>query len=347
MTNASKTYEKLANWIYCILHNDSINFFAYDKRFISLFEKELFFLYCLEKKYSKDVDLGNKFSVKSLIHDYNQKIGKNFTLPFEAKVDLNNLDDEINYLFVYCHNVFNVDLNKLAKNNSFMQKTSKIESANKFIENNNQQKLNFAINTNMKILEQIKLGKIFIYTSRPRIIPILKRIFLLFLLINILLIIFMMIISIRIDGLWLSSDSMIDTRWNIINYFLLLFLNIAFFSKFIREIMNNRNDNIKYYFQWRPALLIFAINFFSFIYVDFNQFKVIENYDKSQLDDRFLYLSLVSYWYVWFMIILVLIGIFLVIMLAIHYNPKKDITMIRKLIEQQISEIDKNRENAN
>jgi hypothetical protein len=47
------------------------------------------------------------------------------------------------------------------------------------------------------------------------------------------------------------------------------------------------------------------------------------------------------------MIILVLIGIFLVIMLAIHYNPKKDITMIRKLIEQQISEIDKNRENAN
>ena len=158
-------------------------------------------MYCLEKKYSKHVDLGNKFLVKSLIHDYNQKIGKNFTLPFEAKVDLNNLDDEINYLFVYCHNVFNVDLNKLAKNNSFIQKTSKIESANKFIENNNQQKLNFAINTNMKILEQIKLGKIFIYTSRPRIIPILKRIFLLFLLINILLIIFMMIISIRIDGL--------------------------------------------------------------------------------------------------------------------------------------------------
>jgi hypothetical protein len=47
------------------------------------------------------------------------------------------------------------------------------------------------------------------------------------------------------------------------------------------------------------------------------------------------------------MIIIVLIGIFLVIMLAIHYNPKKDIAMIRKLIEQQISEIDKNKEDAN
>ena len=55
--------------------------------------------------------------------------------------------------------------------------------------------------------------------------------------------------------------------------------------------------------------------------------------------------------FIWILILgelnLLLIGIFLVIMLAIHYNPKKDITMIRKLIEQQISEIDKNRENAN
>ena len=348
MTNDNTTYERLANWIYCILHNDSINFFTHDKRFISLFEKELFFLYCLEKKHSKNIDLGNKFLVKSLIQDYNQKIGKNFVLPLGTRVDLNNLDDEINYLFIYCRNVFKVDLNELAKNSNLSkQKTIEIDQANNLLENNNQQTFNFGNNTNMKILEQIKLGKIFIYTSRPKIIPILKKIFSLFLLINIFLIIFMIIISIRINGLYLGSDSTINTQWNIINYFFLLFINVTFFLKFIPEVVNNQNDNTKYYFQWRSALLIFAINFFSFIYVDFNQFKEIENYDKSQLEDRFLYLSLVSYWYVWFMIIIVLIGIFLVIMLAIHYNPKKDIAMIRKLIEQQISEIDKNKEDAN
>ena len=346
MINANKTYEKLANWIYCILHNDSINFFTNNNRFISLFEKELFFLYCLEKKCSKDINLGNKFLVKSLIHDYNKRIGKNFVLPFKTKVDLNNLDDEINYLFVYCRNVYKVDLNELAKNNLFKQKTIETNHVNNFDEKKNQQKFNFVNSTDMKILEQIKLGKIFIYMSRPKIIPILKKIFSFLFLINILLIIFMVIISIRINGLCLSSDSTINTQWNIINYFFLLFLNITFFSKFIQETMNKHNDNIKYYFQWRPALLIFTINFFSFIYADFNLFKAIENYDKSQLDDYFLYFSLVSYWYAWLMIIMSLISIFLLIILAIHYNPKKDITMIRKLIEQQISEFDKNTENA-
>ncbi|MBQ7749263.1 hypothetical protein IJR75_01490 [bacterium] len=170
-------------------------------------------MYCLEKKYSKNIDLGNKFLVKSLIQDYNQKIGKNFVLPLGTRVDLNNLDDEINYLFVYCRNVFKVDLNELAKNSNLSkQKTIEIDQANNLLENNKQQTFNFGNNTNMKILEQIKLGKIFIYTSRPKIIPILKKIFSLFLLINIFLIIFMIIISIRINGLYLGSDSTIDTQ---------------------------------------------------------------------------------------------------------------------------------------
>lgn len=209
--SSKETYKKLANWIYCILHNNSINFFASGKTFISLFEKELFFLSYLEKKYSKIVDLGNKFLTKSLIRDYNQKTNKNFVLPHETKIDLDSLDGEINYLFIYCRNVFKVDLNELAKSNlSFTKKTLEVNKTNHFSENFNQQNFGLFGNINAKILEQIKLGKIFVYNSRPKIIPILKRIFLFILLVNILLIIFMIIISIRINGFCLNNDKTIN-----------------------------------------------------------------------------------------------------------------------------------------
>ena len=346
MIDSKETYKKLANWIYCILHNNSINFFACDKKFISLFEKELFFLNCLEKKYSNVVDLGRKFLIKSLISDYNQKVNKNFVLSNKTQIDLSNIDGEINYLFIYCRNVFKIDLNELAKNS--------LSSKNKMLEENKTNNFNgniiqnfsFFGNVNTKILEQIKLGKIFIYNSRPKIIPILKKIFLFILLINIFLIIFIIVISIRIDGFCLSSDKTINTYWNVINYFFLLFFDLAFFSKFIQELINKRNDNTKYYFQWRSALLVFVANFFSFIYTDFNLFEMIKFYDKTKLkNDHFLYLSLTSFQYVWFAVIFALISNFLVTLLAMHYNPKKNIEMIKKLFEQQASKFDKNKEN--
>ncbi len=350
MINGKETYKKLANWIYCILYNSSIDFFWHDQKFILLFEKQLFFLSYLEKKYSEVVDLGSKFQIKSLISNYNQKMNKNFVLPKETKTISNdNLDDEINYLFIYCRNVFKIDLNELAKKNLFFKKkTIETNESNDFSRINNQQKFNIFGNTNMKIFEQIRAGKIFIYTSRPKIIPILKKIFLFFLLVNMLLIVFMIAISIRINGLYLSNGNTVNTQWNVVNYFFALFLDLSFFSKFIQELNKNHNDNTKYYFQWRSTLLIFASNFFSFIYIDFNFFKMFEIYDKTELaKDFFLHFSLISFKYVWFTIIFILIAIFLVTLLAMHYNPKKNIAMIKKLFEQQINEINKNKENAN
>lgn len=319
----------------------------YDKTFVALFEKELFFLYCLEKKYSNIVDLGSKFLIKSLIRCYNQKTNKNFVLPIDAKISSNNdFDDEINYLYVYCRNVFKIDLNELVKKDLLFNKKIAEENNTNYFGESNQQKINFFGINNIKILEQIRLGKIFIYTSRPKIIPILKKIFAFFLLTNIFLIIFMIIISIRINGIYLNGGYIVNTKWNVINYFFALFFDLTFFSKFIQEMAHKNNDNKKYYFQWRSTLLIFIVNFFSFIYVDFDLFKMLEIYDKVELEkDFFLHLSLISFQYVWFAIIFVLIAILFMVLLAAHYNPKKNIAMIKKLFEQQISEIDKNKEN--
>ena len=75
---------------------------------------------------------------------------------------------------------------------------------------------------------------------------------------------------------------------------------------------------------------------------------MFEIYDKTELaKDFFLHFSLISFKYVWFTIIFILIAIFLVTLLAMHYNPKKNIAMIKKLFEQRINEINKNKENAN
>ena len=44
---------------------------------------------------------------------------------------MNNLEDEANYLLIYCSNVFKVDLNQLAKDNlSFSKKLAEANASN-------------------------------------------------------------------------------------------------------------------------------------------------------------------------------------------------------------------------
>jgi hypothetical protein len=128
---------------------------------------------------------------KKLLTKYNTSFNKDF-IPKSIDIigDENDIIDQINWLSVYCTNTFNIDINT----NTTISNSSEQITNTPSNQENTQNKISSVLGgetnpgallaLNQKITEaalhfndDINSGKIFIYTSKPKIIPIIKSIF--------------------------------------------------------------------------------------------------------------------------------------------------------------------------
>ncbi|MDR2847353.1 MAG: hypothetical protein LBV22_03375 [Mycoplasmataceae bacterium] len=131
-------------------------------------------------------------SAKEFIHKFNETAKTNYVIASDVDVsDSNKIIDELNWLNTYCKNRYSIDL---ITNSPFANANSEISTTDEkkgddpekfggimnFI-NENQDKLNdlyvTSIAANKNFQNDVKSGKIYLNETKPKIIPIIKKIF--------------------------------------------------------------------------------------------------------------------------------------------------------------------------
>jgi hypothetical protein len=158
-----------------------------DKDFVEIIGDELNLAHYLEKNADaskEDIDASKKYvaSYKSLC-DANFMI--NDALEYKKETDV---IDIINTLTIYCKNVFNFDLELNKKINDVSNKTKAIAipsalDAYTADDSAGSDELNLLIQSsaaNIKLNNDIRIGNIYLYDKKPKIIPILKMVYVAF-----------------------------------------------------------------------------------------------------------------------------------------------------------------------
>lgn len=363
MVDNKDLYSSLAKWLYAILYTKSHNFFEKENSyFIDLVEKEINILNIFENKYSNDVDLGKNFLVTNLVEKYNLLTQKKFALKkIEAKNDFDSLIDEANYLKIYCKNVYKVDLNQLYKDIVSPKKV--ISNPPPLNENVNSQsnfdffnslnniffnkKISSLTKAQAKILKDISLGKIYIYDSKPKCMPILKNISFIFTILTILSFVFLIALLFLIDGTHIDGD-FVSTKFNIFFHIFQLLIIIFTTKTIFKSIFNPKNENFKYYFHWKPMLttnllffILLLLNYSSMItFLYFNSFSSLyTNNTNLQV------YAIKMFYYNWYVLLCLIALNIVLIGFSAYYNPKKNKTVIDNAINKYLEEISHNNSN--
>lgn len=177
--------------------NESSPFLPYLKKesLNKILQSSLNVLYILEHKF---VDTKNPaiYSTKNLIKKFNKLSSKNFSIEKTSfKLTDNEIIDTINYLPIYCKNIFKVDIDQLIKDKTNINPNKQgIEQPNHFkqqhgissnYENNNilfrdLSQINITEATK-KMSSDLKNGNIYLYQNKSKLIPILKLLLIIFL----------------------------------------------------------------------------------------------------------------------------------------------------------------------
>lgn len=157
-----------------------------DQQFQNIIKKEFNILFYLNKQNKSSQVLSNK-----LLDRFNELSKCNFVIDQTINYSDNfQLIDDINYLSIYIKNIFKVnisDLNKLDESNVQEVKTDDSnfrQSANtyanpfeKFAGANTNNNPFLQMSAQIKLKDDIKSGKVYIYKSKPKAIPVIKKIF--------------------------------------------------------------------------------------------------------------------------------------------------------------------------
>jgi hypothetical protein len=152
--------------------------------FQTIIEKQLNILAYLEK-----INKSKKNESAELLTTYNQLSGKNFTIDKNVSfIDNEALVDDINYLNVYIHNIYKIDIEALAagKDAKISQPTvsevAPVAASSGFpfaagaAMNNlppNQNPINLTT-ANLRIHQEAMQGKVYLFKTKPKYMPLLK-----------------------------------------------------------------------------------------------------------------------------------------------------------------------------
>ncbi len=180
---------KLLDELDVVLHTkrqDVLTKISSDEQFKNVIKKELNILFYLKKKNKSSETLPNK-----LLDRFNELSKSNFvvdeTINYSDKFQL--LDD-INYLSIYIKNIFKVDISDLNKLDTSKVEEVKTEDVNPRQTNNTYSNPfgKFAgtsginnpflqMSAQVKLKDDIRNGRVYVYDSKPKIIPVIKKIF--------------------------------------------------------------------------------------------------------------------------------------------------------------------------
>lgn len=262
------------------------------KPFQEQIRKQLCILSFLEKK--AKIKSGQ---AKKIVEKYTEIVKSEPKLDYvPATNDLNNLSDEINFLPVFVQNVFKTPIEKI----SSAATTPKIDQpapeqapnpTSPMFGQFNQANLNKQIVMSMaqaRVMQEASMGKVYIYKTKPKIMPILK------LCIGIVLVLGSIFSVLMAVGIILSPN-MYGTpppdgvQFNSITYFLiaimLIFNSFNYFSQWIKKGTKKQNDNLLYHFSFFNSMFMLITIAIFFIFGGIEDFsKIFEKH--SDLSDR-------------------------------------------------------------
>ncbi|MDR3249467.1 MAG: hypothetical protein LBS95_00075 [Mycoplasmataceae bacterium] len=295
------------------------------------------------------------FIVKNTKDNYFSNYVKNYETIIKKKFNVKNIilgddeiTDQINWLNVYCKNQYSIDIStnkKISNNTEINEKTPEQAKREEIISNvigtnveptkimELQKKI---MDSNSKLNKDIASGKVFIYKSKPRIIPIIKFLFN-YVLIGLCL---SLLIYSFFGYILCTIHTNIDSDW-VIYSSALIFATYLICSIILNyKIKLANNDNIKYYLKWQTIMLILIFLIF-FVMIGMigvtssNSFVTILEEIKLPHND-FIKVSL---WFNFIAIIstcVFILWLVILIILAAIFNPKRDDKKIGELYKEYL-----------
>jgi len=355
-------YTKHAKRLSAIL-NEKSTFVPYLAKadFVKVLSNSLNTLYAVEKKLT-NVELAAKYSTKNLVKEFN-KLGKN-TFKIDEKFkydDESDLIDNINYLHMYCKNIFKVDLDDLVEGKDVKASNPKVELRSR---TDVEDMPNLGVGMNMgemgafgnpfvmgqayaKVKQDMASGKLYTYSSKPKSVVIAKIISCVTIslaIIGLIVAAIFAIMSANYQVIYTKSGGGTEQaglQWNATGAGVMYIL-IACFGAYplyltIKGIIT-KNDNLKYYFSW-PWILIFIILALLFVMPDMRVTWLLTA-DKDVKSQPAQAKMAFETWKIMYIVALSLIGLCVAPMvIGAVCNPKQNKGLIEKTLQQYANEM--------
>ncbi|MDR2636390.1 MAG: hypothetical protein LBB95_00870 [Mycoplasmataceae bacterium] len=281
---------------------------------------------------------------KPLIAKYNEVAKTKFqpkTLKYDEEYEYT---DQNNWLVLYCKNNFNIDIT--SKNPVVNNEINKQLS----VANNDTKKLMFSgdvISKSKKFSDDVRLGKIYLYKTKPRIVKILKICFMYCFLI------FTVLMSCTTAVFFMTSTdnfTAIDRNSYGISegVFWLLFSFFAWkptYTNFINWYKKN-NDNYRYYFQYVTISLfcVFLGVFFltDILSIDDQYPTIFQKWIHVLLttNDSYVYDVTLTLFILYASTIFFFVVSVIIMIIAVKANPKQDSEKTARIFKEYVSDKD-------
>lgn len=323
--------------------NDSSPFLTYLKKesLITVLQSSLNVLYILEHKFV-EIKMPTLYSSKSLIKNFNNLCKNDFVIkkPTENLSD-DEIIDTINYLPIYCKNIFKVDIDQLIKNKKNINSNNHTDALaniknpqydinsnydnNNFFLTDNFDHANFS-NAAKKISYDFKKGNFYIYQSKTKLIPILKLILIVFLFFLSFALFSCCVFAILSKDLWVAVDGKEGQLGGhaIISgcvYAIIGLMTIYQIYLLINDF-KSKNDNKIYHAR---VMLPFITIILAILMIapDIKWTWLINQYIDKVLENQQLILGYYKMWkYLYLSIILLLIVSLIILITTMVFNPK-------------------------
>lgn len=339
--------------------NESSPFLPYLKKesLNKILQSSLNVLYILEHKFV-DTKTPAIYSTKNLIKKFNKLSTKNFSIEKTSfKLTDNEIIDTINYLPIYCKNIFKVDIDQLIKDKTNINSNKQgIEQPNHFkqqygissnYENNNilfgdLSQINITEATK-KMSSDLKNGNIYLYQNKSKLIPILKLLLIIFLFFSCLASFLCSVYAILCKDLQVSikGETISLGSYAILSgctYIFVGLLSIYQIYSLIKELMS-KNENKVYHAKIFWPLITISLTLV-FVTTDIIRWTWLINQQVDKiLDDNKSILFFHQMWKYLLLIIICLSGASLIVLIAtMIFNPKINSKLLLDQLGKYVNE---------
>jgi hypothetical protein len=244
----------------------------------SIIEKQFNILAYLEKKHKNKIIKSDK-----LLVTYNQLANKHFTIDQNVSFEDDEiLVDDINYLNIYIRNIYKIDLDSLAAGKEVKIATPTVSeavpqqtvAANPFpfmmpgMASNlpNEQNPMYTAMANARIQQESMQGKVYLFKTKPKYMPLLKWIISVLLLLFCFASLFVAIGMICASGSAKLDGNTVDVL-TALPYFLLGLGSFFICYRTVAPLIKNeKNENRLYAFNWQLYLMLGILFLFLLIF---------------------------------------------------------------------------------
>lgn len=325
--------------------------------FSSIIKTELNLLSYLEKKFA-DVKLDAQYSSKTLVENFNKLTKADFKLDPNFKVtDDGDVLDSINYLVTFCKNIFKVDLDDLVAGKNVAAEAPSIsfksqpeaeeEAASAFAGAGIPLSGSIYENPFMmgkayaKLNEEVKNGNVYTYKTKPKMIPIIKKVSIALMLLTCLIAIAVGIAAFCANGM--TANVIVDSKTETqhlssitvgIMYLLLAGIGAFCASRQIISIVGTKkvkpNDNTKYVYEWQ-SVLIFVL---CMLFVSLLDIRLVWATGFDPINDGMHYAAYMTFRWLWVALIASIVINIVPLVIGAVSNPKPD----KELVERKLKE---------